>query len=162
MLRPRFVWGPGDTTLVPVIVEMAREGKFMWIDGGRARTSTTHIDNLAHAIALALNNGRAGAAYFVLDDGERSMREMLTGLAASRGVTLPERSAPSWLVDAIGAASETAWRLFDLKGEPPLTRFSAMIMSRDAVLNGDKARTELGYRPVIGVEDAMRALAQSA
>jgi nucleoside-diphosphate-sugar epimerase len=157
-LRPRFIWGPGDTTLLPVIEEMARSGKFMWVGGGRAMTSTTHIANLTHAIALALTKGRGGEAYFILDDGVRPMREMMIGMAASRGITLPEKSVPAWLADFIGAACEVCWSILPLKGAPPLTRFSAMIMSRDAILRDDKARAEMGYAPVISVEDGMRAL----
>ena len=53
-IRPRFVWGPGDQTILPVLEAMVRSGRFVWIDGGRARTSTTHIANL-------VRGGRAGA-----------------------------------------------------------------------------------------------------
>jgi nucleoside-diphosphate-sugar epimerase len=159
VLRPRFIWGPGDTTLLPVIEEMARSGKFMWINGGRAKTSTTHIFNLTEAIGLALTQGRGGEAYFILDDGVRTMREMISGMAASRRIELPNTSVPNWLPGIIGGVSEFAWRTFGLKGEPPLTRFSAMIMSRDCILKDDKARAEMGYRPVISVDDGMRQLA---
>lgn len=162
VLRPRFIWGPGDTTLLPVIEDMARTGKFLWIDGGRARTSTTHIANLTEAITVALAKGKGGEAYFVLDDGVHTMREMISGMAASRGIELPDTSVPGWLPGLIGGVSESAWRTFGLKGEPPLTRFSAMIMSRDCILKDDKARAELGYRPVISVEEGMRQLAGAA
>ena len=159
VLRPRFIWGPGDTTLLPLIEHMAKSGQWMWVNHGRTQTSTTHIANLVHAIELALTQGRSGEAYFILDDGIRPMREMMTGMATSRGLTLPDKSVPGWLADAIGASMEAAWRVLPLKGEPPLTRFSAMIMSRDAILKDDKARAEMGYRPVISVEDGMRGLA---
>jgi nucleoside-diphosphate-sugar epimerase len=158
VLRPRFIWGPGDTTLLPVIEAMAREGKFMWINHGRARTSTTHIDNLVHAIDLALSKGFGGEAYFILDDGVRTMREMISGMANARGFSLPDKSAPGWVADFLGAACEALWRLLPLRGEPPLTRFSAMILSRDAVLKDDKARFEMGYAPVISVESGMLEL----
>ncbi len=158
VLRPRFIWGPGDTTLLPLIVEMARAGKFMWVNGGRSMTSTTHIDNLVHAIELALTKGRGGEAYFILDDGVRPMREMMSGMAASQGVDLGDKSVPGWVADAIGATCEAAWGVFPLKGEPPLTRFSAMIMSRDAILKDDKARAEMGYAPLISVEEGLRQL----
>ncbi len=159
VLRPRFIWGPGDTTLLPLIEHMAKSGQWMWVNHGRTQTSTTHIANLVHAIELALTHGRAGEAYFILDDGVRPMREMMTGMAASRGLTLPDKSVPGWVADTLGATMEGAWSVLPLKGEPPLTRFSAMIMSRDAILKDDKARAEMGYRPVISVEDGMRALA---
>jgi nucleoside-diphosphate-sugar epimerase len=161
VLRPRFIWGPGDTTLLPLITEMARAGKFMWVNGGRSMTSTTHIANLVHAIELALTKGRGGEAYFILDDGVRPMREMMSGMAASQGVDLGDKSVPGWLADAIGATCEVAWSMLPLKGEPPLTRFSAMIMSRDAILKDDKARADMGYRPVVSVEQGLAALAPS-
>jgi hypothetical protein len=87
------------------------------------------------------------------------MHDMISGMAAARGITLPEKSVPAWLADAIGATCETLWRLFPLKGDPPLTRFSAMILSRDSILSDVKARREMGYSPVMTVEDGMRELA---
>ena len=38
VLRPRFVWGRGDTTLLPSIIAMVEQGKFAWIGGGRHLT----------------------------------------------------------------------------------------------------------------------------
>lgn len=159
ILRPRFIWGPGDTTLLPLIEHMAKTGGWMWINHGKAQTSTTHIANLVHAIELALTQGKGGEAYFVLDDGVRSMHDMISGIAASRGVTLPERSIPGAVADLIGGACEFVWSTFGLKSDPPLTRFSAMIMSRDSILSDAKARRDMGYAPVISVEDGLRQLA---
>ena len=71
-------------------------------------TSTTHIANLVHAIELALTKGRGGEAYFILDDGVRPMREMMSGMAASQGVDLGDKSVPGWLADA--SARRAKWR----------------------------------------------------
>jgi len=158
ILRPRFIWGPGDTTLLPVIEHMAKSGQWQWIDNGRAKTSTTHIANLVHAIELALTKGNGGQAYFILDDGVRTMKEIISAIAATRGITLPEKSVPSWAADTLAAVAEGAWRAFNLKGEPPVTRFGAMIMSRDSVLIDAKARRDMGYAPVISVEEGLRQL----
>ncbi|RJF80636.1 NAD-dependent epimerase/dehydratase family protein [Oleomonas cavernae] len=158
VLRPRFIWGPGDQTILPMIKAMAASGQWSWFDHGRAVTSTTHVENLVEAIVLALDSGRGGEAYFILDDGERSMHEMISGMAASVGVALPERSLPGWLGHAIGAVLEGTWRTLRLKGAPPLTRHAAMVMSRDCTLIGDKARREMGYVPRISVEEGLAAL----
>lgn len=158
VLRPRFIWGPGDTTLLPTVEAMAKAGKWMWIDGGKAKTSTTHIANLVHAIELALMKGEGGEAYFILDDGEVSMRDIISGMAASKGLTLPDKSIPSWLADTLGRVSEGIWRLFGLKSEPPLTRHAAMVMSRNCTLKGEKARAGLGYAPVISREEGLVGL----
>lgn len=159
ILRPRFIWGPGDTTLLPTIEKMAKSGQWLWVNDGQAMTSTTHIANLVHAIDLALTRGRGGEAYFILDDGVRPMKEMIGGIAQNAlGVSLPDKSIPSWLADAIGATCEGAWTVLPLSGEPPITRFSAMILSRDSILKDGKARQEMGYAPVISVEDGLRQL----
>lgn len=158
VLRPRFVWGPGDTTLLPAVESMAKSGQWMWMGGGKAITSTTHIDNLVHGIELALTKGRGGEAYFILDDGNISMKDMITGMAASRGLTLPERSIPAWIADIGGITCEAIWRIFSLQGMPPLTAHAAMVMSRDCTLDGSKARIELGYNPLVTVAAGLKAL----
>lgn len=161
ILRPRFIWGPGDTTLMPVIEHMAKTGQWQWIDHGAAKTSTTHIVNLVHAIELSLTKGRGGEAYFILDDGVRTLKDIISGLAAARGVVLPEKNMPAWIADSVAAIAEGAWRTFNLKGQPPVTRFAAMIMSRDSVLIDAKARREMGYAPVISVEDGLKQLSEA-
>lgn len=158
VLRPRFIWGPGDTTLLPAIEALAKNGNWMWIDHGKAMTSTTHIDNLVSAILLALKKGRGGEAYFILDDGTISMKDMISGMAASKGLSLSDRSIPGWVADLIGSASEAVWRTFNLKGAPPLTKHAAMVMSRDCTLVDGKARIELGYAPVVSVPEGLKAL----
>ena len=52
VVRPRFVWGPGDTTLLPTMTEMVRSGRWAWIGGGHHRTSTTHVDNTVEGLVL--------------------------------------------------------------------------------------------------------------
>lgn len=158
VLRPRFIWGPGDTTLLPVIEAMAASGGWKWIDGGKAMTSTTHIANLVHAIDLALTKGTPAEPYFILDDGNVPIRTMINGMAASKGLTLPDASIPGWLAATIASISEATWRLFGLKGKPPLTRHAAMVMARDCTLVDAKARAELGYAPVIGRAEGLEAL----
>ena len=160
-LRPRLVWGPGDQTVLPAILRMAREGRFAWIDGGRVRTSTTHVANLVHGVTLALTRGQGGQAYFVADDGERTIRDMLTRLAATQGVTLPGRSVPGKLARALAAMTEGAWRLLRLKNQPPLTRFTAAMMSSAVTVRTDKARAELGYAPVVTVDEGIAALSRA-
>jgi nucleoside-diphosphate-sugar epimerase len=157
-IRPRFVWGPGDQTILPVIEAMVRSGRFMWIDQGRARSSTTHISNLVHAVGLSLEHGAGGEAYFVTDGGTTTMREFLTALLATRKLTPPDKSLPGWLVRSLAGVTETAWKALALKTEPPLTRFAAAMMSRDCTIRTDKARRDLGYEPVISREEGLKAL----
>lgn len=157
-IRPRLVWGPRDATILPAIVKAAREGRFAWIDGGARRTSTTHVANLVAAVELALTRGTPGRAYFVADDGTRTLRAFLTALAATAGVTLPSRSVPAWLARAMAWGVEGVWRALGRTDAPPMTRFSAAMLSAEVTVRTDRARAELGYAPVVSVEEGLRAL----
>lgn len=157
-IRPRFVWGPGDQTILPVLEAMVRSGRFVWIDAGRAQTSTTHIANLVRGVELALERGAGGNAYFVIDEGVTQMHEFLSALLATRKLTPPEKSIPGWLARTLGVVTETTWRALGKTSDPPLTRFAASMMSRDCTIRGEKAQRELGYRPVISRSDGLKEL----
>jgi nucleoside-diphosphate-sugar epimerase len=157
-IRPRFVWGPGDQTILPVLETMVCSGRFVWVDHGRAQTSTTHIANLVHAVELALERGAGGNAYFVTDDGNTVMHEFLTALLATRKLQPQEKSIPGWLARTLAAMTETTWRALGKTSDPPLTRLAASMMSRDCTIRTDKAQRELGYQPVISRSAGLKEL----
>lgn len=162
VLRPRMIWGEGDQTILPVVREMVAKGAFAWIDGGRAKTSTTNIANLVHAMNLALTNGQGGQAYFILDtENPVVFRDFMTKMLQAAAIPVPTRAVPGWLVRTIAYAGETTFRALSLKSKPPLTRFTANIMSRDCILSDAKARREMGYAPPVTMERGLESLARS-
>jgi nucleoside-diphosphate-sugar epimerase len=161
-IRPRLVWGPRDTSVLPAVLRMARAGSFAWLGGGRAKSSTTHVDNLVHAIDLALTRGQPGRAYFVADDGERTIRELLGAMARTQGVDLGDRNVPIPIARAAARVVEGVWRLFGVKKAPPMTRFAVDMMSSTVTVSTRRAREELGYAPVISVEEGLRRMADAA
>ena len=114
-MRPRFVWGRGDTTLLPVLVEGTRSGAFRWVGGGRHLTSTTHVENTVEGLLCAAEHGRGGRAYFVTDGDPLPFRDFVGELIATQGVTPPEGSVPTAVARALAATGETAWKLLPLR-----------------------------------------------
>jgi nucleoside-diphosphate-sugar epimerase len=155
VVRPRFVWGVGDTTLLPVMVEMVRGGRFAWIGGGRHRTSTTHVDNTVEGLVLGAERGRAGNVYFVTDGEPVVFREFVTELLATQGVAAPSRSVPAWLASALARAGEASWRHLPLPGRPPLTRFTCWVSSQECTIRTDKATEQLRYAPVKSIAEGL-------
>ena len=152
-IRPRFVWGVGDTTLLPVIADQVRAGKFAWIAGGKHRTSTSHVDNVVEGLLAGALRGLPGNAYFVLDAGGPVVfREFLSELLRTQGVEPPSRSIPRFAARAIMEAGER------LPGEPMLPRFAYWVASQDCILDDTKARTTIGYAPVKTREDGLAEL----
>ncbi len=158
ILRPRFIWGPGDKTLLPLIEDMAKSGKWTWINHGKAMTSTTHIDNLIHAITLSLDKGQGGNSYFILDVGNISLKNMISAMAKSKGLSLADRSIPISVADFMGRSAELVWRTLNLSSSPPLTAHAAIVMSRHCTLVGNKAETDLGYHAILSREQGLESL----
>ena len=158
VVRPRFVWGRGDTTLLPTMTEMVRSGRWAWIGGGQHRTSTTHVDNTVEGLVLGAERGRPGNAYFVTDGEPVVFREFISELLGTQGIKPPNRTIPAPLAGALATASETAWGLLPLPGRPPLTRFAYWVSSQDCTIRIDKAREQLGYSPVKSREEGLAEL----
>src|SRR3954465_7603785 len=58
VVRPRFVWGRGDTTLLPQIVDMRKAGKFAWIGGGGQLTAKNPAATEIDALVLGAARGK--------------------------------------------------------------------------------------------------------
>lgn len=149
VLRPRFVWGPGDATILPVLVQAARAGRFAWIGGGRYLTSTCHVANVCEGVVCALDAGVGGETYFLTDGPAVEVREFLTALAGTAGVTLGDRSVPRSVAWAFATVAESVWKLLRLAGEPPITRTFLALSAQEMTVNDAKARRELGYTSAV-------------
>jgi nucleoside-diphosphate-sugar epimerase len=158
VLRPRLVWGPGDTTIVPALKEAVEKGRFSWIGGGKHRTSTTHVDNVVEGLVLAATRGKPGNAYFVTDGEPVVFREFITELMGTEGVEMPDRSAPVAVAKPLAGAAEGLWRVLGRTSTPPLTRLAVWLSAMECTIDTTKARTELGYKPVKSIEEGMAEL----
>jgi nucleoside-diphosphate-sugar epimerase len=158
VVRPRFVWGRGDTTLLPTMVEMVRAGRFAWIGGGGHRTSTTHVDNVVEGLLLGATRGRPGDVCFVTDGEPVVFREFVTNLLSTQGVDPPKRNLPAGAAHLLAIGGESAWRALPLPGRPPLTRFAYWVSSQECTIRIDKARDQLGYQPVKSIAEGLAEL----
>lgn len=159
VVRPRFVWGRGDTTLLPALVELVRAGRFRWVGGGRQLTATTHVDNTVEGLWLGATRAPAGGVYFVTDGEPVEFREFVSALLKTQGVSAPDSTVPAGVARAAAGATELLWRALRRSSHPPLTRFSVWVSSQECTIDTSRAERELGYRPVKSREDGLAELA---
>jgi nucleoside-diphosphate-sugar epimerase len=158
VVRPRFVWGRDDTTLLPRFVAAAQSGRFAWFGGGRYRTSTTHVANTAAGIIAALERGRGGQVYFVTDGEPVVFREFITAMLATQGVGAPPRSVPLAVVRATAALMSGWAALTRARDEPMLTPAALALAGQEMTVSDAKARRELGYQPPVSVIEGLADL----
>jgi nucleoside-diphosphate-sugar epimerase len=158
-LRPRFIWGRGDTTLLPQIARAMQSGAWAWFGGGHHLISTCHVRNVVEGVLLAAGGGAPGNIYFLTDGDPVVFRDFLTRLAATHGVTAPAREAPLWLAELVAAAGEFAWTTFSISGQPPITRTALNLIFREVTVIDRKARTDLGYSAHVSIDQGLAELA---
>ncbi len=158
VVRPRLVWGRGDATILPALVEATEKGRLAWIGGGTHRTSTTHVDNVVEGLLLGAVKGADRGVYFVTDGEPVVFRDFVTRLLETQGVSAPDRTMPRPVAAAIAATGEAARRVLPLPGRPPLTRLAYWLASQECTIDISRARAELGYHPVISVDRGMQEL----
>jgi nucleoside-diphosphate-sugar epimerase len=154
VIRPRFVWGRGDTTLLPELIQLAESGRFRWVGGGAQLTDTTNVENTVEGLWLGAAKATPGGVYFVTDGEPVVFREFVTSLLGTQGVSVPDQSVPTAAADAAAAVAERAWRLLRRPGSPPLTRLAVWLSSKECT----RAKRELGYKPVVSREQGLAAL----
>ena len=164
-LRPHLVWGPGDTQLVPRILDRARRGRLRFVGGGGAVIDTTYVDDAVAAHLCALDRVAPGAAcsgraYFISSGEPRPVREVVTAILAAGGLPPETRSVPLPLAVVAGAVAEGVWWLLRRPDEPPMTRFLAHQLATDHWFDIGAARRDLGYSPSTGLDEGFRRLAQ--
>jgi nucleoside-diphosphate-sugar epimerase len=146
IIRPRLIWGAGDTSLwLPALTNAVQSRSFRWIGGGHHLTSTTHVANVVEGLILAAERGRGGEIYFITDGQPIEFRRFVTDLLGTQSLEPGDRSVPLWLALTLASTSEWVWRIFNRKGSPPLTRAIVRTLGEEITVNDTKARRELGY-----------------
>ena len=157
ILRPGFVYGPRDRTVLPRIIENLRLGRMRYpgARGGRA-LNTIYVGNLVDAIFLAVANDRAVGQIYNLTDGEFvSKRQFIERVADAMGLPRPTLTPPLWLAWGVTWGAEALAKLRGAK-EAPLFNFTRLkFMGLNLDFSIEKARRELGYRPRVGFDEAM-------
>ena len=151
-VRPRMVWGRDDTTALPQLLAAARSGQLAWINGGRYANSSTHIANLCAGVALALEKGRGGQAYFISDGAPWTFRALVSGILAANGVAVTDKTVPRGLLLAMARVGDVLAGLTGGRVTMPINMQAYATSAVEISLDIGKAQSELGYRPVISIE----------
>ncbi len=146
ILRPHIVYGPGDTTLLPRVLEACRSGVLMVPGNGRNLVSTTHVENFSSAVQAALTSHVTGI--FNISDGvDVSVHELLTTILQRAGRDVRLVYLPAAAAGAVAMCVESIWKAAGAKRRPRFTRYVVSQLSEEHTLDISLARVLLGYSP---------------
>lgn len=165
IIRPKAIFGPGDTALLPRLVRAARRGRLPRIGDGNNLVDLTYIDNVVEALLRTLDADAAVGKTYTITNGEHvRLWDVVRDVMKRLGLPprLPRLSMPAamCLAAALEAAALVTGR------EPLLTRYTVAILGRTQTYDISAARRDLGYAPRIavaeGIERTLTALHEAA
>jgi nucleoside-diphosphate-sugar epimerase len=146
VLRPRAVFGPGDTVLFPRVIEAARKGALPVFTGqDRAVTGDLiYIDTLTDYLLRAARAPRLAASYNLTNAQPVELQALLHRVLAELGLPAPRRRVRVSTALRAATALEWLWRLLQLRGEPPATRFGVGVFAYSKTFDPQRTLTDLG------------------
>jgi len=159
ILRPKAIYGPGDTAIFPRLLNAASKNRLPIIGDGSTVTNLTHVRDVVAATLLALKSDKAvGNTYIVTGGEEVRIWDVIKDVVTRSGYKAPSRKIPVRRAMRVAGVLEWLWRTLHLPGEPPLTTYTAGILGLSQTYDISAARRDLGYEPRVplaeGIEEA--------
>lgn len=156
-IRPRALFGPGDTTILPRLIRANRGGRMPVFEGGRARIDITYVENVVDALLLCQQapESALGRHYNITNGEPMAVGEMLERLFSRLGMPYAPRSLSFGAGMAIAGTLEWVANTFQGGREPVLNRYSVGLLARTQTLDITAAREQLGYRPRVSIDEGL-------
>jgi nucleoside-diphosphate-sugar epimerase len=153
-LRPASIWGKGDL-IDRILGKAANLNQFGWFEQGDYLFSTCYIQNLCEAVNKAPLSKANRESFFISDGPAVSFRQWMSRRLLAGHYKVPTLSIPRFLAWPLARFAENGWNYLPLRGEPPLIREMVHLMAHPFSVSIVKAKEQLGYEPLYGMEEGM-------
>lgn len=155
--RPRGLFGVGDTSLIPRLLQMNQRFGVPVIGNGMQMTDVTCVSNVAYAIGLMLRVPQASGQIYNITNGEpMAFKQLLSLFFDHSGSPAHFRQLPAGLLKGLAFGLEWVYRVLNRSAEPPLTRYIYYLLRYSQTLDISKAVEELGYQPRLSIEEGIK------
>lgn len=155
-IRPTSIYGPGDTHGWLKLFRMCKKGRFPMLGSGTTANHPVYVGNLVDALLLAAKVPDArGRTYLIGDDRYVSLNELVQLIGKVLDTEVRIYRFP-WFtpVYLLAHLMEVVSKPFNY--EPPLFRRRLTWYATNRGWDISRARSELGYRPRVGLEEGLR------
>jgi nucleoside-diphosphate-sugar epimerase len=153
IVRPEFVYGPGDRHVLGLF-RVIRRRRFVYVGRGEALCHPTYVDDAVGGILAAADRGRPGRTYHVAGPRPVPVRELVETFARACGVAPPFIHLPEWPVRFGVSVLERLTRRIGVA--LPLGSSAVDFFTLDRHFSWRRAEAELGFRPRVDLDEGAR------
>jgi nucleoside-diphosphate-sugar epimerase len=160
-LRPAWVYGPRDRTVLPRLVEYMNTPLSCWFGRRDPVVDPIYVTDVADCIILSATQPQAsGNAYNVAPVEEIQLRHFLGRLCGTLNVSVPRWTINDKLILAIARGVEGVARWIGMRQPPFLTVGAVATLTCDRHYDPSKAIVELGWKPAVALEQGIELTAR--
>jgi nucleoside-diphosphate-sugar epimerase len=155
IVRPTSVYGPGDIRGWLKLYQMVARGWFLMIGSGRTLNHPVYVENLVDLFDLVAESPIAkGRVYLGGDEEPVTLNDLVRSVAQALGTQVRIIRFPSYQAAWYGASIiESVSKTFGIR--PPVFRRRLSWFKTNRAFRIDRAKTELGYQPRVGLREGL-------
>lgn len=161
VVRPAWVYGPRDRTVLPRLVEFFNLPGSCWFGAHDPVIDPIFVTDVADGAILAGTRPEAvGQAYNLAPIDEITLRQFVRLLCGRLGVRTPRWSVNRHLIMGLARGVESVARWIGTKNPPFITVGAVGALTCDRHYTPDKAIRELGWQPQVSLEQGVERTAE--
>lgn len=157
-IRPRALFGEGDTVIFPRLLSRLKTGRLPILGDGENIVDLTYIQNVVDALLLCAKSPAStlGKKYNISNGEPVKIWALVNRICDELGFPHPSLKISRNAAHYVGGTFEFLYSLIPYSPEPPLTRMSVSMLSNSNTLDISAAKAELGYQPKVLVEEGVQ------
>ena len=156
-IRPRALFGPGDTVIFPRLIPHLQSGRLPILGDGENIVDLTYVENVVDALLLCAESpaNTLGKKYNISNGEPVKIWKLVERICNELNLPHPTRKVSYKTASAAAAVLEVICTLIPTHPEPPLTRVSVSMMANSTTLDISAAKNELGYQPKVSIDEGV-------
>ncbi|MBR6033765.1 MAG: NAD-dependent epimerase/dehydratase family protein [Clostridia bacterium] len=156
IIRPRGLFGIGDTSIIPRLINANRKIGIPLFNGGKNIVDVTCVENVAYSLRLAMESEKANGKTYNITNGEPTeFKNILDKLFEELGEKPNYRKMNLNLMYFLASIIELIYKTFRIYKEPMITKYTIATLGYSQSLNIEKAKKDLNYNPKMTLEEGI-------
>jgi len=157
IVRPGYVYGPGDNHVLPRLLAKLKDGKVKYIGSGDQALSPIFVGSLVDIIFKAVETPAAvGQTYNVREPDRISKQDFIDTVADLAGYPRPTKHVPMAIAKPVAHILHAFGKLFRTKEAPLLNKNRLKFMGMDLDYSCRKVCEELEWQPRVAWRESLK------